>query len=497
VREQSARKLEERSKVVGLERRREWRERKNVWRDRRTGRTADHGDRVTRLELEHGDQLRVLNDPRAGEKNRGRLGPRPFPDVASYVDSDWQAANEVSERIGGAPPLESHWHTSRAKTKRELFDRVEACANAEGTKLTLVCRGCNEQTTIEVGCGSKWFCPTCRVQQVIKFRKDFETKRLGLVTAATRAGLTRRNQKRGDRWGERLCTFTLPHKGSVQERIEVLRATWLRFWRLLRAKLLPDLQGRSGITFDSIASGQRVKVDRNGAEIVRPYGGELALHEVLSYLHVFEWTPGKDDMLGHPHLHVWMFSRYLDNRELLHPLWKRAYWEVRRARCAIGPIQELELLVPDVRPADGDVSHELIKYLTKDWEVSETGAKRAEPEVFAQVYSLLDGKRLKQSSAGFAMWAVEKAKACPCCGFERARGHWARLDIEHVLDKAPAIGVAQKRGRAPPDTPAPLVAASTRERELRRQYLDARNWGDTPEARLWRSMFEKNEGGDP
>lgn len=422
------------------------------------------------------------------------MGPRPFPDLASYVVRDLVAANEVQERIGGAPPLESHWHTSRAKTKRELFDRVEACGNSEGTKLTLVCRGCKEKTTIEVGCGSKWFCPSCRVQQVIKFRKDFEAKRLGLVAAATRAGLTRRNQKRGERWGERLVTLTLPHKGSAQERIEVLRATWLRFWRLLRERLLPDLQGPSGITFESLASGQRVKLDRNGVEIARPFGGELALHEVLSYLHVFEWTPGKDDMLGHPHLHVWLFSRYIDNREVLLPLWTRAYWEVRRARCASGPIQELELLVPDVRPANDDVSHELIKYLTKDWEVSETGAKRAEPEVFAQVYALLDGKRLKQSSAGFAMWALEKAKVCPCCGFQRERGHWARLDIEHALDTAPAIGAEQKRGRAPPDTPAPLAAA-TRERELRRQYLEQRNWSDTPEARLWRSMFP-TEGSD-
>lgn len=469
-REQSAQKLEARSHAIGLERRREWRELKNVWRDRRTGRTSDRGERVARAELELGDGLRVVTDPRGGEAERGRLGARPFPDLGSVVVRDSRIANDVLERIGGAPELESHWHTSRAKTKRELFDRVAVCGTAEGNTITLVCRSCREAATIEVGCGSKWFCPTCRVQQVIKFRKDFERKRLGLVTAATRAGLTRRKQKRGERWGERLITFTLPHRGTVQERIEVLRATWLRFWRMLRERLLPTLQGPSGITFESLANGQIAKLDKDGNAKPRPYGGELALHEVLSYLHVFEWTPGKDDMLGHPHLHVWMFSRYIDNKEVLHPLWTRAYREVLRKRCPIGPIQELELLVPDARSADGDVGKELIKYLTKDWEISETGAKRAAPEVFAQVYTLLDGKRLKQSSSGFAMWAVEKANVCPCCNYEPRRGHWARIDIEHTLDK-----VTERLGRHVPTghfvdadgryTPTPLAGAG--EYELR------------------------------
>lgn len=446
-----------------------------MWRDRRTGRTADHGESAHRAELQGGDQFRTVRDPRAGEsrESRGRLGPRPFPDPASYIDRVRVVANDVIEHIGGAPPLESHWHASRARTKRELFERVQNCGTTEGHRVTLVCKGCKDARTIEVGCGSKWFCPTCRVQQVIKFRKDFERKRLGLVTAAQRAGLTRRRQQKGERWGERLITFTLPHRGTPEERIDVLRATWLRFWRLLRARLAPDLQGSSGISFD-VQAHNRPDGRRE------PVREELSLLEVLSYLHVFEWTPGKDDLLGHPHLHVWMFSRYLDSKELLHPLWTRAYWEVRRGMVEIGPIEEPALLVPDVRAANEDVAHELIKYLTKDWEVSGDGAKRAAPDVFARVYAQLDGRRLKQSSAGFAKWAVEKANFCPCCGYESKRGHWARVDIVHSLAAhSDALGAPPPTGfywdAETGFTPMPLAGAG--EIALRAAY-DAKRDGE-------------------
>lgn len=369
-------------------------------------------------------------------------------------------------------PKTTRWHSSRAQGKRELFERVERCGSETGARITLVCRGCKEKSSIEVGCNSHWFCPACRQRTAQKFRLDFERKRLGLVAAATRAGLTRRNQRRGERWGERLLTLTLPHLGNARERVRTLRATWARFWRTLRKHLAPKLRGDSGITLEDVARGFPKNFEK------RDDPNSLKLLDLLSYLHVFEWTPGTDGE-GHPHMHVWLFSQYID-RDLIKELWEAAYAHVLDV-----PRVLLPSLVVDIRKAGGDVAHELVKYLTKDWEISSTGAKRASPATFANVYAELDGKRMRQSSAGLAMWAVAKVNACPCCGFERERGHWARVDIEHELEH-----VKEPIGRElePEPTTAPLVGASRYE-ELRNEFEQKRDadWSASFELRILRT----------
>jgi hypothetical protein len=117
---------------------------------------------------------------------------------------------------------------------------------------------------------------------------------------------------------------------------------------------------------------------------------------------------------------------------------------------------------------DGGIANELVKYLTKDWQVSSDGVKRVSPEVFAEVYAKLDGSRLRQSSQGLAHWAVPKDKSCPCCAFHSEREHWARVFI---------VNADQQASQAPsPDTPAfPEVprdgpGTRTRSQELREAY---------------------------
>lgn len=480
TRETKALELEARSRAVGLEKRRAWREAKNVWREERTDRTVDRGDKVHRATLEQGDKLRIFNDPRA----------RKGSEFSSYVDREWQGVADLEERLAGAPELASRWHTSRAIGKRELFERVENCGNGEGHRITLVCRGCKSPIELEVGCNSHWFCAECRVRTATKFRLDFERKRMGLLAAASRAGLTRRRQQKSERWGERLATFTIPHVGRARERVVTLRKTWTRFWRLLRDELRPGLQRRAGITLQELPLGMSESAVRRrelqAAESLERYnelrrksrkigplqwkkrieffpqheglgwksGVELSLWDVLSYLHVFEWTPGEDGE-GHPHMHVWLFSQYIE-QPLLELLWRKAYAHVTGQDWTAVP-----RMVVDVRAARPDVAHELVKYLTKDWEVEAGTAKRVRPEVFAQVYAELDGKRLRQSSSGFAMWAVEKVCACPACGFEAERTHWARVEIVHALESETIHDPERKREAEP--TPAPLTAARTPE----------------------------------
>jgi hypothetical protein len=374
----------------------------------------------------------------------------------------WRASQEPETgRAAPVAPLRcERWHSSRARTKRELFERVEQCGSEEGTHITLKCRDCPNSIALEVGCGSDWFCPACRKRKAQKFRLDFERKRLGLVTAAARAGLTRRNQRKGARWGERLLTLTLPHEGQPRERIATLRATWARFWRVLQDELRPHLTGECGLTLNDLPPRPE------GFPASRPL--ELTFNDLLSYLHVFEWTPGADG-LGHPHLHVWLFSKRLD-RDRLQELWEESYAHVKKQ-----PRRALALV--DIRAAGGDVAQELVKYLTKDWEITPDGAKRAAPEVFAQVFAELDGKRRRQTSSGFAMWGVEKLCACPLCGFESERGHWARVDITHALE-----GHSAPLGRPDwlPDEQTPLTAAD----------VALKAFDDAEKDREWASSWE-------
>lgn len=471
VREQSARKLDARGRALALDRRRLWRDAGLADRQERSGRPIGDSEGAGEDSLVSGGG-RVLRQSRALRAACQRA-----------ADREHESDEERDEREGREQfaeprsPRSTQWHASRAKTKRELPQRVAVCGTAEGAKVTLVCRDCSTKTTIEVGCGSRWCCPKCRSETVKKFRSDFDRKRLGLLTVASRAGLTRRRQRRSERMGERMLTLTLPHEGPAAERIDVLEKTWMIFQRRLRDRLRPMLQEFSGITVDELPKASSPEGVRDREE------RELRLWDLFTYLRVLEWTPG-DDGDGHPHFHVWMFSRFIE-RDLLKKLWERAYYDVRRAALPIGPIQPVSLVV-DIRKCDDDPGAELIKYLTKDWEISESGAKRASPAVFASVYAKLDGKRLRQSSARFADWAVNKFNQCPCCWFEKENDHWARIDITHSLeDVTEAIG----REPAPADlTAAPLVGAG-RYDELRNEFEQKRDaaWAAGFELRILRA----------
>ncbi len=400
-----------------------------------------------------------------------------------------KVARSARGRPQGAAPAESAWHSARAETKRRLFEKVAECG--EGHTLELVCRNgsCGERFTVPLGCGQAFFCPSCRKRRANQFRVDFQRKQLGLVSTAQRHGLTHRYRRRaiGGRFSEKLLTLTLPHtrewhaplalgeRGeayTVRERVENLRVCWERFWRLFRDELRAKLGNlQSGITIENSPIGLPMPRGRAKAK------DTLALFDLVSSLRVFEWTPG-DDGLGNPHFPVWLFSPYLDQR-WLRSLWSRAFADV----CA--PSLVCPLLVLDVRAAHecegGSIANELVKYLTKDWHLTGDGAKRVGPEVFAELYTLVDGTRTRQSSQGLAHWQVPKEKSCPCCAFSSEREHWARVFVNHE---------AAERSAKPselleyPPVPGAGVAPRTRSAELRELY-------DTRKAAEWQSSAER------
>jgi hypothetical protein len=386
-----------------------------------------------------------------------------------WTGSAWRVAPlDATRESARRECFESTWHTSRARGKRRLFEKLAECGS-DGRSLELVCRNsaCGEKFSVPVGCGAAFFCPACRKRRAAAFRVDFQRKQLGLVSVASRAGLTQRFRRRavGGRFGERLVTLTVPHtdeRGTplgVSERITVLRATWERFWRLFRDDLRGRLRGlQSGITLDNTEVGLPMPRGKSAPR------SELALFELVSSLRVLEWTPGSDGM-GHPHFHVWLFSPFID-RARLASLWSRAYAETT------GATELCRLLIVDVRApheCDGGLANELVKYLTKDWQVTSDGVERVRPEVFAQVYATLDGTRLRQSSQGLAHWAVARDKSCPCCAFSSEREHWARVFV--IQERAQRTQAPSLHPPEYPDLPTTGQAAPlSRAEELRAAY---------------------------
>lgn len=332
---------------------------------------------------------------------------------------DWKASGMVARSETGNVRLESfdsRWHLSRAKGAEELFTRVGACGSENGYRVQLTCRGCAEQSTIKVGCDSMWFCPTCRTRRGVEYRLELQAKLGGLTSLASRAGLTARSRRHqpGGRFGARFITLTLPHRGNTRERIRNLMRTWPRFWRMLADELRGKLKRIS-------ARGVMVPDCKSDGTL-----REASLWDLVHYLWVIEWTPG-DDGEGHPHLHVWLFSPFIKQARI-EELWRRAYNDVTGA--------EVERTIVDIRKASDnsdDAARELCKYLVKDWEVTAGGSKQAQPHVFAQAYAELDGRRMRQTSAGFSDFKLAIVKACPCCGHTAERGHWARVELKHTL----------------------------------------------------------------
>jgi hypothetical protein len=138
---------------------------------------------------------------------------------------------------------------------------------------------------------------------------------------------------------------------------------------------------------------------------------------------------------------LWLLAPYLDLDEL------RAAWRRSLERAGV-PSELLKTLVLDIKLVSGDVSRELQKYLTKD--IIATGDDGqpvyAPPGLFAELYQMIDGRHLRESSKGFSKLAP--ISKCGDCGAARYVKDWrfpppALFEVE--LELLPATG-------PPPDT---------------------------------------------
>jgi hypothetical protein len=240
------------------------------------------------------------------------------------------------------------------------------------TLLRVWCEGCGVVSEFSLGCKSVLLCAACRAVIAARKRATFKLARAAVLAEAKSRGLLVASPKHG-RWSEKFLTLTAPHvqTDTIRLRIERVFNAWPRFLRRLNKHF----------------KEHRIKS--------------------VEWIRVFEWTPGESDKLGHPHLHLWIFSPFLP-QDMLQRAWEAALLE---AGCP--PELTVGRTLPYIKPVTDaeDASNELIKYLLKD--IDANGEKVA-PVIYAQVYETIDGRRSMQASRGFMGRARQEEKRCEC-----------------------------------------------------------------------------------
>jgi hypothetical protein len=281
-----------------------------------------------------------------------KLARRRFWRVREQGHSDQRATQD------------SRWHRDRERGQRERIERVARCG---AESLHLACVGCGMVHEQRSGCRVGLLCVPCRSALAASKRRAFVRAREVAVYGALTRGLFN-PFRRGGRWSEKFLTLTLPHfrHQSIAERIRVVCEAWQRFLRKLN-RFWKETDVRSA-----------------------------------EWLRVLEWTPG-DDERGHPHFHLWILSPFLP-RETVERWWREALMETTH--------EPVAKVIIDIREVQGNAAErELIKYLTKD--ITANGKKLA-PELYAQVYKALDGRRNTQASRGFMAKAEREKQRCEC-----------------------------------------------------------------------------------
>jgi hypothetical protein len=330
--------------------------------------------------------------------------------------------NPEAERRAGA------WHEARARGARERPDRVDKCGRDGVFEVT--CFACEKMHARPARCDCGLLCTTCRGHRKVDLQQHFMRSRAEVMARALRAGVLRKSLP-GGRYTEKFLTLTVPHEGlDLGERIDVAFDAWRRFAPKLR----------------------RFMREHEERHLRREPGEDGA--RSWWYFRRFEWTPGTDGQ-GHPHFHLWLLCPYLPH-DTVRSWWQQALSQAKKADGTRAYARgSVDTVIVDVRQCHGDVSKELIKYITKDWHEG----SRLAPHVYARVFEALDGRRLTQASRGF-MGLGERIRQCPDC--HELAPAWVELRPARPGELAELR--ARRRARGPPrtaDTEARETVVST------------------------------------
>jgi hypothetical protein len=317
------------------------------------------------------------------------------------------------------------WHETRAAGAMKRFDTVRDCCNRALWRELPCDHQEDKHRKVKLGCADWRACVHCRGKRARRYRARFRAAR-------GRALEKYRFARQGGRWSEKFFTATVPHVGTIEDRMSALKSAWPKFQRMLKSHLACD-----------------IGIPRN----------------MLGYdwINVMETTLG-DDEHGHPHLHVWLILPFV-HHAMLRLFWARALPERFQAALPMKPVEEVieearggdrgrrqlrAWLVtrrgPNGRPlermpwpvfdarAAKDVEHELIKYLVKDSERVEGTMTLMDPEAFGRIYAAYHGRRSISASRGFWLPPREPMH-CEECGVL-----WRTVGVYDEREVADTIG---------------------------------------------------------
>lgn len=334
--------------------------------------------------------------------------------------------------IDGEEVRISRWHASRARGRARKFEVMRHCNEAPDF-LRIECRVCGAEHHHPIGCNHRE-CPRCRFDQASRVKRVVTNGRRAL-RAATIA------KKRDRTIREKLLTLTAPHYGAgwvreakatnadtiklgaTRRRIEAIHSAWVTFGPWLRDYMLSKLpQTKKG----------------------KPQKGLVPL---CHFFRVFEWTEGEDEQ-GHPHFHIYIHGPFLSH-VAIREAWERAL-EIATGEASAGVIVDIRKVTDggNVRDAQGkkhNVVDELVKYMVKDLSTANRG-RFIDPVSLAAILVQMEGRRRRQTSAGFGEWAEmvrERIEEKECHECETTGGLEAR-HIPHAVEKFPC-------GRGPPN----------------------------------------------
>jgi hypothetical protein len=200
------------------------------------------------------------------------------------------------------------WHSARARGYLERFERVADCQRV--TSLEVVCGRCGDRQIRGSRCRVALICTSCRGKIAQEKRSRLALARRKAIELCAKRGLFRPIRK-GGRWSEKLVTLTIPHfpELGVKQRVDLLSESWRVFCRGWGEWLRSHAD--AGL------------VDRQG-------------HRLIRWFRNVEWTTGEDDLLGHPHVHMWFLGPYLPGAgsTWIGPWSPDQYAKPHRLRCA-------------------------------------------------------------------------------------------------------------------------------------------------------------------